>query len=648
MTRIHRGSTGHRPMTDREKKEFYRHLAQLRKRLSEAIKPVHVAVGGHTTVGTPVDRSNAITTVQVITTAIKVLEAMRTEAVYEAGEAGAGYPAIGAAAGISRQAAREQWPGAVKSPNPETGRCPLSAFLRKMVTTLPDVECDVRTPRALYVLDYKVAPAGARVPGCLTHAGLYRKLMGQSAVHVSGHEAQQERRLMASPTLIDPIRELLQAQAHHGNVVAMRELAWRIETDADEEEVSMRAVRAAAEHGDQRAADWLRIAAEHQDPLAARRWIRYLEQAGRFNDMIDALRGPAAAGDRFACIELSNLYAWSKRPKSAADVWLPLALKGDGFALQAFAEALHAAHKLDEAIPVFQRAYEHHRQEWGNASHLFQDFTGACHTFIDLLIEDGRDHQALTWLRRIVNTGSAPMWALDELIWRLERAGQLDEAEGWLRHAVDHQRCKADRLYQFLLRAGRTSQAEALLHDSASRGLAAARREVVRDFQTAGRQADLNSFVNTILAQGQPEEIAEHAQELERSGATDEAITMWLAAAEHGDFHARWEATRLMDRNGRAAEAEMWLRGLIRAGQNQPMAEADPNVDPSRWHAQQRARDAGNLSARQATRVLADLLKRRGRTEEALTLLRRAADQGDSYAAKDLQKMLRNSRPAAR
>jgi tetratricopeptide (TPR) repeat protein len=623
-------------MTDREKSEFYRKLAKLRKPLKEAVKPIYVAVGGREVVGESVDRGNALATVQAITTAMKVLESMRTEAVYEAGKSGAGYPDIGAAAGISRQAAREQWPGAVRSTRTGAGPCPLSAYLRK-IAPIPDIECDAGAPRAFYWLEYKVAPAGVQVPGCLTHAALYRKLMGQHAVHLGGDEARQARRLIASPELADPIRVLLHAQARHGNTVAMRELAWRIETDAD---------------GGAADTSWLQAAAKRGDRHAARAWARHLEQQWRIRELIELWRRLAADGDRFACAELSAIYTRHHRHDLAAAVWRPLAVKGDGFALQAYAETLHGAHRIDDAIPVFQRAYEHHRRQRGNVGHLSGDreWGTACHTLIDLLIEDGRDHQALTWLRRVVKAEPPPKWALDELTWRLERAGQLDEAEGWYRRTVDEGWYRepnpdipkpSQKLYQFLLRTGRTSQAEELLRDPSVQGLAVARREVIRSFQAASLEADLSAYVNAIIADGRADEFGEHAHELERTGASGEAIVMWLAAAEHGDFHARWEAVRLMNENGRAEEAEAWLRDLIKAGLAPPMDKFDPDEDRPRWHAQNRARDGGELSARQATRVLAALLEKRGRVEEALTLLRRTADQGDRYAQQDLQRMIK-------
>jgi len=56
------------------------------------------------------------------------------------------------------------------------------------------------------------------------------------------------------------------------------------------------------------------------------------------------------------------------------------------------------------------------------------------------------------------------------------------------------------------------------------------------------------------------------------------------------------------------------------------------------------ARHNRRVSARQATRVLAALLKRHGREDEALILLRRTADEGDKHAAADLRAMITRSR----
>lgn len=640
MTRVHRGETGHRPTTAREKSEFYRHLGRLRVSLKEVMKPIYLAVGGRS-FEVPRDPVNAVATVQAITIVMEVLEAMRVEAVYEAGELGVGYPDIGAATGISRQAARTQWPGAVSSPAHRSRRCPLSSYLRKAVAQSPGVECDARTPRAFIRVDYKLAPAGVEIPGCLAHAALYRELVGRSAVYVadSRQEARRMRELLTAADQADPLHRVLRAQARHGSVAAMRELAWRTEADGAEADTG-----------------WLQDAAVRGDRFAAREWARHLEQQGRLNETITLWRGPAAAGDRMACIELSNIYARYKRHDLAAAVWRPLAVEGDGFALRAFAEVLHAARRIDKAIPVFQRAYEHGRRKWGN-TYWYDDEQRiiACHALIDLLIEDGRDHQALTWLRRVAKAEPTPKWALDELTWRLERAGQLDEAEGWLWHAVDLQAKgyrdpnpdvpnPSEKLYQFLLRIGRTSQAEALLRDPSARGLAAARRQAIRSLKAADQEAELAAWVNSILAEGQPEEFGEHAQELERAGKIAMAIAMWVAAAEQGDFHARWEAVRLMDANGQADEAETWLRDLIRAGQTAPADTVYFEDDPGRWHSQQNAKQRAELSMRQATRVLAALLKRHGRVEEALNLLRRTADQGDKYAAKDLREWMRKSR----
>src|SRR5262249_7495246 len=158
---------------------FYRSLSRLRVTLKETVKPVVAALGG-TTPGRPGDPGNDIAEIQAITAAIRILEAMRTEAVYEAGARGAGYPDIGAAAGISRQAARLQWPGAVY-PKGAARCCRLSSYLKKSVSSLPDIDCEGGENYIGYRLELKVAPAGVHIRGCAAHTALYRELLGKSA-----------------------------------------------------------------------------------------------------------------------------------------------------------------------------------------------------------------------------------------------------------------------------------------------------------------------------------------------------------------------------------------------------------------------------------------------------------------------------------
>jgi len=114
-------------------------------------------------------------------------------------------------------------------------------------------------------------------------------------------------------------------------------------------------------------------------------------------------------------------------------------------------------------------------------------------------------------------------------------------------------------------RTGRTDEAETLLRDPSLGGLAAARRALFWHLKNAGQDAQLSVFATALIAQGDPKDLAKYARQLEPDGAPDTAITMWRAAAEHGDFHARWEAVRLIDANGQGDEAEAWLRDLIRA-----------------------------------------------------------------------------------
>jgi len=85
-------------------------------------------------------------------------------------------------------------------------------------------------------------------------------------------------------------------------------------------------------------------------------------------------------------------------------------------------------------------------------------------------------------------------------------------------------------------RTGRTDEAETLLRDPSLGGLAAAWRALFWHLKNAGQDAQLSVFATALIAQGDPKDLAKYARQLEPNGAPDTAITMWRAAAEHGDF----------------------------------------------------------------------------------------------------------------
>jgi hypothetical protein len=110
------------------------------------------------------------------------------------------------------------------------------------------------------------------------------------------------------------------------------------------------------------------------------------------------MRQLAAAGDRFSCIELSDIYLRLGHRGSAAAIWRPLAAAGNGFALRAFAETLPSSVLADEAIPVFRRACRHLHEDKPYEREP-DGWREACHVLIDRLTEEGHDYQALSWLR---------------------------------------------------------------------------------------------------------------------------------------------------------------------------------------------------------------------------------------------------------
>lgn len=156
------------------------------------------------------------------------------------------------------------------------------------------------------------------------------------------------------------------------------------------------------------------------------------------------------------------------------------------------------------------------------------------------------------------------------------------------------------------------------------------------------QRSKLERFTHAWLAQGDPpetaadlearrREIRKLAHHLEDEGNLDLAASVLRIAADREDFHTRWALVRVLERQDRVEEAEAWLNDLIE--------------EPGRLRASHRftplpGNDPKEISARQATRVLASLRERRGDIEGALLLLRRIAEQGDIHAHRDLGRML--------
>ena len=387
----------------------------------------------------------------------------------------------------------------------------------------------------------------------------------------------------------------------------MREMAWRMEITGEASGAEL----------------WLHKAAERGEPNAIRELALRFERAGRQAPEVVALwRRLADQGDRLAKLRLSRMLDWDGHPEEAAELWRRDAQAGDEFALCVFAEYLAAAGLIGRAAPVFRRAVS--KKPWSKQ---------AVHVLVDLLTEAGRDHEAEAWLRKVASDGSTA--AAQELAWRLERGGKITEAEFWLSAAIEGGSESAPwSLHNLLVRDGRNKEANAVLQRAANCGLDSARYLLMRKLMQPGREADLEIWSHAVIEESGPDEIRQHARLLEQKGQADLAINVWRAAAERGDYHARWRLVQLLEKVGRAAEAESWLRALIADGRD--LLPTQKTSDPE----EREDLHDGETSARQATRVLAALLHRQGRIDEGLTLLRRNAEEGDWCARRDLEQMM--------
>jgi hypothetical protein len=92
-------------------------LGELAGRLAaRAFRPLPADATGHPQPGEPWEadaQHDALTRLHALTHLRKAAERLADQAAREAASAGAGYPQLGQACAISRQAARQRWPGLV-------------------------------------------------------------------------------------------------------------------------------------------------------------------------------------------------------------------------------------------------------------------------------------------------------------------------------------------------------------------------------------------------------------------------------------------------------------------------------------------------------------------------------------------------------
>ena len=419
---------------------------------------------------------------------------------------------------------------------------------------------------------------------------------------------------------------------------------------------------------------------------------RLLERAGRVDEAVE-LWPPAEHGHAFPVEALAGLLERAGRLDEAAVLWRRLAERDDTFAMGALAEVLERAGRLDEAIELWQRlaakpddvyatgAVDALAGLLGRAGRVDEAIevllpaaergdADAMQELADLLARAGRSGEAERWLRRSVERGDDD--AMQELAGLLERAGRVDEAVEVLLPAAERDDDAMQELAGLLERAGRVDEAVEVLLPAAERD-DDAMQELAGLLERAGR---VDEAVEVLLpaAERDDDAMQELAGLLERAGRSgeaerwlrryseggdsfrrgfaavmaqegewaEEAAAALLEAAHRGDAAAVRALASVLGVEERGGDAERWLRcsaergdaatleelaGLV-LGQVERLDEATALLSPF----------AGPHDT--AVCVLAGVIARAGRVNEAIELLLPGAELGDTDAMQHLAELL--------
>lgn len=319
--------------------------------------------------------------------------------------------------------------------------------------------------------------------------------------------------------------------------------------------------------------------------------MRNLEDQGRAEEA-SALRIAAAeAGDTEEMEHLS--WHWERREQmdKAKEVWRQAAEDGDAAAQNGLAgvlardgdvvaaekwwrtaaEAGHAQAMRKLADSLETRGLGHDAEHWWRRAVDAGEWLAA-HRLTRLLTESGRAGEAVEiWRPRAALNDSE---AMVELARVLEEAGDPIAAAEWWQRAIDKGSTKAVFGLQWLLfRFGNTEDSYRVVE----RAIAAGDTKVIEELcKRNGGDITLIRGVESGLrrACGAGRWAAREvlSEFLSADGRTEEAVPLWLPAAEAGDFASiRW-VIRLMWLSENHREVERWENRLVEAGDGSAMA----------------------------------------------------------------------------
>lgn len=367
--------------------------------------------------------------------------------------------------------------------------------------------------------------------------------------------------------------------------------------------------------------------------------MRYLEGQGRAEEAIALRIAAAEAGDSYEMERLA--WHWERRGQrdKAKEVWRRaaeesdttaqsglagvLARDGDVAAAETWwrtaAEAGHAGAMRELAQSLEARGLGRDAELWWRRAADAGEWLAA-HRLTRLLRESGRgDETVEIWRPRAALNDTE---AVIELARALEAAGDPIAAAEWWQRAIDKGSPKAVFGLRWLLfRFGNTEDSYRVV----SRAIAAGDTEVIEELcKRNGGDITLIRGVERGLrracAAGSWAARDVLSAFLSADGRTEEAVALWLPAAEAGDFASMRWLIHLMWISKNYREVERWENRMVEAGDGSAMAsraqtllEAGRLQEAESW--QRRALETGYTANSPVN--LEYLLRKTGRAAEA-------------------------------
>lgn len=195
-----------------------------------------------------------------------------------------------------------------------------------------------------------------------------------------------------------------------------------------------------------------------------------------------------------------------------------------------WAKYLHKSGNKDEAITWYKRCLEDRE-----GALLSYDYWYALARALDLLIDSGRDVEALTWL---MHSGiSLDDSALARISYRAVEFGLGEEALAWMQSRV------------------RENDSGAVIC-------------MVRLLDGLGRNNEVIPWLRGLVAEGQQYSSTWLIRRLGETGRTIEAVTAGYVGLELGHIDSMDLTTELLEKHGRTEEAEQLKRlGILPGGE---------------------------------------------------------------------------------